>query len=298
MKIEKLYPAFKDYLWGGNTLKEKYGKLTDTEPLAESWELSFHRDGLCRLENGKTLSQTVTKEDLGSKLDKFSDFPVLIKFIDAKSDLSVQVHPSDEFAKKYEGGLGKTEMWYVAEADKNAGIYLGFKNDVTKEEYEAAINDGTLCSLLNFVKVKKGDCYFIPAGTIHAIGAGCLICEIQENSNLTYRVFDYKRKDKNGNERELHIDKALTVTNLHQFRPISSDPPILAKCEYFTVSKLILNDTATYRTDTESFHSLTCIAGNGEIDGKTISRGDTFFIPANYGEYTLSGNAELLLCRL
>lgn len=298
MKIERLFPAFKDYLWGGNTLKEKYGKNTDTTPLAESWELSFHKDGPCHLSDGKTLSEVLTKNELGKKLEKFSEFPMLLKFIDARADLSVQVHPSDEYAKKHENSLGKTEAWYIVEASDNAGIYLGFNRDVTREEYQKAITDGTLCSLLNFIKVKAGECYFIPAGTIHAIGAGCLICEIQQNSNVTYRVFDYKRKDKNGNERELHIDRALDVTNTNKFLPHPSSAPILAECEYFSLSKLTVNNVSKGKTTGESFHSLTCVSGSGEIDGQTFRQGDTFFVPANYGEYNISGNAELLLCKL
>ena len=138
---------------------------------------------------------------------------MLIKFIDAEQNLSVQVHPSDEYALQHENSFGKTEMWYIVEAEEGAGIYLGFNRTVTKEEYEAAIKENRLTELLNFYEVKAGDCYFIPSGTIHAIGKGCLICEIQQNSNLTYRVYDYGRKDKNGKERELHIDKAPRVTN-------------------------------------------------------------------------------------
>ena len=298
MKIEKLIPAYKDYIWGGTALAESYGKNTDMRPLAESWELSFHKDGPCRLSNGMTLSESVTSKELGKKLHSFSEFPMLLKFIDAKSDLSIQVHPSDEYARKHENSLGKTEAWYIVSAEDSAGIYLGFNRDVTKEEYEKAINDGTLCSLLNFVKVKAGECYFIPAGTIHAIGAGCLICEIQQNSNVTYRVFDYKRKDKNGKERELHIDKALEVTNTKKTTPVSSLPPVLAECEYFTLEKLTVCGTHITRTCGESFHSLTCVFGCGEIDGQGFSQGDTYFIPANYGEYTVKGNAELLICKL
>ena len=157
MKIEKLYPACKDYLWGGNKLKEKYHKITDKTPCAESWELSFHKDGLTRLANGKTLAESVTEKDLGENAKAFPFFPVLNKFIDAKQDLSVQVHPSDSYALEHEDSFGKTEMWYIVEAEKGAGIYLGFKRAVTKEEYEQAIADHTLTDLLNFFEVKAGD---------------------------------------------------------------------------------------------------------------------------------------------
>ena len=201
MSILKLYPECKDYIWGGEKLKEKYGKQTHKTPCAESWELSFHNDGLTRLFSGKTLVESVAEMDLGENVNVFPFFPVLIKFIDAKENLSVQVHPSDEYALANENSFGKTEMWYIVEAEKGAGIYLGFNRDVTKEEYETAIKEKRLTELLNFYEVKAGECYFIPSGTIHAIGKGCLICEIQQNSNLTYRVYDYCRKDKNGKER-------------------------------------------------------------------------------------------------
>ena len=141
MKIEKLYPECKDYVWGGEKLKTDYGKLTDKTPCAESWELSFHKDGLTRLANGKTLAETVTEMDLGENVKGFPFFPVLIKFIDAKENLSVQVHPSDEYALANENSFGKTEMWYIVEAEEGTGIYLGFNRDVTKEEYEAAIKE-------------------------------------------------------------------------------------------------------------------------------------------------------------
>ena len=185
MKNLKLIPEIKDNIWGGRKLIEKYGKETDSKIAAEAWELSYHKDGTTRLENGKLISEELTREEIGSNCEGFPFFPVLVKLIDAKDDLSVQVHPSDEYALKNENSFGKTEMWYIVEADDGAGIYLGFKNDVTREEYEEAIKNNTLAELLNFIPVKAGDCFFIPSGTIHAIGGGCLICEIQQNSNLT-----------------------------------------------------------------------------------------------------------------
>ena len=294
MRIQKLYPECKDYIWGGNKLKEKYGKQTDKSPCAESWELSFHKDGLTRLLGGKTLAETLTGKELGENVKKFPFFPVLIKFIDAKENLSVQVHPSDEYALKNENSFGKTEMWYIVEAEQGAGIYLGFNCDVTKAEYERAIKENRLTELLNFYEVKAGDCYFIPSGTIHAIGKGCLICEIQQNSNLTYRVYDYGRKDKNGNERELHIDKALKVTNLHKFEPITFED-CLGKCEYFSVQKYEIECEKQLSTNEKSFHCLTCVKGNGFIEDTKINQGDSFFIPANYGNYLVKGDMEIVL---
>ena len=297
MNISKLYPECKDYIWGGEKLKTKYGKITDKSPCAESWELSFHKDGLTRLLNGMTLVEMVTEKELGENVKKFPFFPVLIKFIDAKENLSVQVHPSDEYALKNENSFGKTEMWYIVEAEENAGIYLGFNRDVTKEEYETAIKENRLTELLNFYKVKAGDCYFIPSGKIHAIGKGCLICEIQQNSNLTYRVYDYGRKDKNGNERELHIDKALKVTNLRKFEPISFDG-FLGQCEYFTVKKHVVNGEITLLADETSFQCVTCVKGSGYIEDMEIKQGDSFFVPADYGSYRVAGKLKIILTKI
>ena len=297
MSILKLYPECKDYIWGGNKLKEKYGKQTDKTPCAESWELSFHKDGLTRLVNGKTLAESVTEKDLGENVKDFPFFPVLIKFIDAKENLSVQVHPSDEYALKYENSFGKTEMWYIVEAEEGAGIYLGFNRDVTKEKYETAIKENRLTELLNFYEVKAGDCYFIPSGTIHAIGKGCLVCEIQQNSNLTYRVYDYGRKDKNGNTRELLIDKALKVTNLNKFEPITFED-CLGKCEYFTVQKYEINGEKYLYVDEQSFQCVTCVSGKGVIADLQMKQGDSFFIPANYGKYYINGKVEVLITKI
>ena len=297
MKIEKLYPECKDYLWGGEKLKTKYGKKTDKTPCAESWELSFHKDGLTRLFSGKTLAESVGEKELGEKAKKFPFFPVLIKFIDAEQNLSVQVHPSDEYALQHENSFGKTEMWYIVEAEEGAGIYLGFNRTVTKEEYEAAIKENRLTELLNFYEVKAGDCYFIPSGTIHAIGKGCLICEIQQNSNLTYRVYDYGRKDKNGKERELHIDKALRVTNLEKFTPIAFSD-CLGKSEYFTVQKFAVDGELALRADESSFACVTCVSGSGYIGGLEMRRGDSFFVPADFGEYLVTGNCQIILTKI
>ncbi|MBR2341028.1 MAG: class I mannose-6-phosphate isomerase [Clostridia bacterium] len=295
MDVVKLYPECKDYIWGGEKLKQKYGKVTDKTPCAESWELSFHKDGLTRLESGKTLAETVSEKDLGELAKDFPFFPVLIKFIDAEQNLSVQVHPSDDYALKNENSFGKTEMWYVVEAEEGAGLYVGFNRDVTKSEFEQAIAENRLTELLNFFEVKAGDCYFIPSGTIHAIAKGCLICEIQQNSNLTYRVYDYGRKDKNGKERELHVEKALAVTSLKKYEPINFSGNVLGTCKYFHVEKLSVKEKTNRATDEKSFHCLTCMGGRGALNGKTVSCGDSFFVPANHGEYTLEGDMEIVV---
>ncbi len=303
MEIVKLYPECKDNIWGGVKLKEKYGKQTDKDPVAESWELSFHKDGPTLLENGKTLQETVTAADLGANCEGFPFFPMLVKLIDAKADLSVQVHPSDAYALKNENSFGKTEMWYIVEAEQGAGIYLGFKRDVTKAEYEEAIKNNTLTELLNFFEVKAGDCYFIPSGTIHAIAEGCLICEIQQNSNLTYRVYDYGRKDKNGKERELHVDKALKVTELskYTYSPLNlqtAQGELLGLSRYFTTTFVAVDGEKKLFADKNSFKCVTCVEGEGALDGKKVALGDSWFIPAGYGEVTATGKMRLVMAEV
>ena len=294
MEIKKLYPVCKDYLWGGNKLKESYGKECSFAPCAESWELSFHPDGKTKLCDGKTLEESLTSEELGTNILDFPFFPVLIKLIDAQKNLSIQVHPSDDYAQRNENSFGKTEMWYVVEATAGAGIYLGFRRDVTKEEYESAIRENTLTELLNFYPVQAGDCYFIPAGTVHAIGAGCLICEIQQNSNLTYRVYDYGRRDKNGNLRELHIDKAMLVTDFKKFEPKKFPDHILGISKYFNAQKIVVDGDVSLKASEKSFHCITCIGGDGQINGEKIRRGDSFFVPAGFGTYPLTGNMTVI----
>ena len=303
MAILKLYPECKDNIWGGRLLKEKYNKQTDKDPVAESWELSYHKDGPTRLENGKTLADELTSAQLGKNCEGFPFFPMLVKLIDAKQDLSVQVHPSDEYALKNENSFGKTEMWYIVEAEKGAGIYLGFKEDTTQEAYEEAIKNHTLTDLLNFFEVKAGECYFIPSGTIHAIGSGCLICEIQQNSNLTYRVYDYGRKDKNGNERELHVEKALKVTSLkkYEYKPMriaTEQGDLLGVSRYFTTKFVAVDGEKELFVDKSSFKCVTCVNGSGEIDGKPVALGDSFFVTAGSGEVLLKGKMDVIVAEV
>lgn len=298
MKIEKLYPECKDTLWGGEQLKEKYNKITDKEPVAESWELSFHRDGLTRLSNGKTLKETATPADLGANAEGFPFFPVLVKLIDAKQNLSVQVHPSDDYALQNENSFGKTETWYIVDADENASIYLGFKRDVTEEEFEKGVADGSITDLLNRYEVKKGESYFIPSGTLHAINSGCLICEIQQNSNLTYRVYDYNRKDKNGNERELHVDKALKVTDFKKYVSPKTDGERFAMSKYFTAFKINVDGVTLLTADKKSFKCVTLVDGSCEINGVRMLLGDSFFVPAGFGEFSLVGNCTVIVAEI
>ena len=309
----KLSPAYKDYLWGGEKLKSCYGKQTDISPLAESWELSTHKDGQSIIASGEYVGlslseyiEKIGKDALGKRAERFDYFPLLIKFIDAKSSLSVQVHPSDEYAMRVEGEYGKSEMWYIVDCDEGAFIYYGFARDVSRDEYESAIKDGTLTSILNAVPVKRGDAFYIEAGTVHAIGAGILICEIQQNSNTTYRVFDFNRRDKNGNLRELHIDKALEVSNLKKSPEIKKIPDenevTLASCEYFDVIRLRVNGDKEISVDDDSFLSIISIDGGaklifdgGELD---VSAGESVFVPANAGKITIIGECQLILSRI
>jgi len=295
--IERLYPEFKDYIWGGTRLVERFSKKCDKLPCAESWELSFHKDGMTRISTGQTLMEAVTDASLGTNVGSRDNFPLLIKLIDAKSDLSVQVHPDDEYALENENSLGKTEMWYIVDSEPGAGIYLGFKNDVTGDDVAEAIKNGTLTEHLNFFEVKPGDCYFIPAGTVHAIGSGCLILEIQENSNLTYRVYDYNRVDKNGNMRELHVEKALRVMSFKRFVPVSFPRPYLGISKHFTVKRYDVNGALTVASDKKSFLSLTAVRGSGEISGMKINAGDSFFVSAD-NKINLQGNMEVVVTEM
>lgn len=319
MKPIKLLPAFKDYLWGGTKLKTDFGKKSDLDIVAESWELSTHKDGQSVVaagpDAGLTLSEYIDKHGegiLGSNAQKFDYFPILIKLIDAKDNLSIQVHPSDDYALKNEGEYGKTEMWYVLDANEGASLYYGFKSEITKDEFEERINNNTLLEVLNKVEVHKGDMFFIESGTVHAIGKGIVICEIQQNSNTTYRVYDYDRRDANGNPRELHIQKAIDVSNLapaDQNRSASETVEYegfsvtsLAECKYFTVDKVEVDSKAALTVSTDSFKSIVVTDGGGVLtfDGESmdINKGDSIFIPAQDAEYSVSGKCELIISRV
>ena len=303
MKITKLIPATKDYIWGGTKLKTLYKKEANTDIVAETWELSMHKDGPSKTESGELLKDVVTKETLGTNLRDFEIFPVLIKLIDAEDNLSVQVHPSDEYALVHENSLGKTEMWYIIDAKEGAGIYVGFKKKITKAEYMERIQNNTLLEVLNFIPVKSGDYFFIPAGTVHAIGKGVTICEIQQNSNITYRVYDHGRVDKFGKSRELHIDKALDVSNLSKYllpkqAKRTRNMRKLCSCKYFTTYEYLTNGVTELETNNKSFHAISIIEGSGDIDGNVYNPGDTFFVPADYGKYQVNGDGIFLLTKI
>lgn len=282
MDIVKLKPATKDYLWGGTRLL-KAGKEAPTPILAECWELSFHPDGPCLIasgpDEGKTLSSVCRKDDVGSYVADFPFFPVLIKLIDAAKNLSVQVHPSDEYALKNEGSFGKTEMWHILHAEPGCGLYVGFKEDVSKEEVKEALDEGKILSLLNFFPVKPGESYFIPSGTIHAIGKGVTLIEIQQNSNLTYRLYDYDRVGPDGKKRPLHIEKAMKVIDCHKYERKQFPGDLIGKCRYFASYRLNEKQPNVAATPS-SFSSITFLSGSGSFAGIPFRALDTFFIPA------------------
>lgn len=317
-----LKPVGKDYLWGGSRLNDDFAKGISMTPLAETWECSTHPDGECLVatgaHRGNTLTQVLNEhpEYWGEHPLERENFPILIKLIDADKDLSIQVHPDDAYAMEHEHGqLGKTEMWYVLDALPNARLIYGFSHAITKEALHQSIVDGTVERHLQRVPVQKGDVFFIEAGTVHAIGKGVMVAEIQENSNLTYRLFDYHRPDKNGKMRPLHIEKALDVVNLK-----ASDRPrqpihvlkyhpgfateFLCRCAYFQIERMLLNteicrEMAQMSTYHNSFQVLLCVDGCGVIqapggNGLPFFKGDCIFVPANSAQLFLHGRAELL----
>lgn len=297
----KLTPVLKDYLWGGEKLKTMFGRKKDGI-VAESWEFSVHRDGESRLADGGTFSGYLAEHPTATG-PAGAGFPVLIKYIDAAQKLSVQVHPDDAYAKEKEHDNGKTEMWYVLSADPGAGIYCGFERDTGKEEFLQKVQDGTVEELLHFIPVRAGDCYLIEAGTVHAIGAGCVILEVQQSSNVTYRVYDYNRRGADGKLRPLHVNKAVDVMRFGAFRdethrgePVTVPGGKLRKltaCRYFTCSELRLAGEFSAQ-DKNSFTAVSVVSGSGTINGETFAPGDSFFVPCGE-KYTLKGNATVVL---
>lgn len=315
--IIKLSPVFKDYLWGGTKLRELYGKECDFDTIAESWELSAHPDGNSVVVSGRHKGlkfgkylKTVGKEVLGWKCAPLQSFPILIKLIDAKQNLSVQVHPNDDYALENENEFGKSEMWYVIESEPGSGLYVGFNRDVSAEEVKQRVEDNTILEILNFYPTNPGDVFFIPAGTVHAIGKGNLICEIQQSSNSTYRLYDYGRVDKFGNPRELHLNKALDVLNYKKYVPVDFDVATedgrkLIRCKYFettVINSAVDESDKRINLEDDSFYTLTGFIGNGILSLDNIDMqirpGDTFFIPATNNTLTIKGDISLAITRI
>ena len=282
MELVKLKPAIKDYIWGGNYF-QSFGKGVGLDRVSECWELSV-RDLDSSIiasgkDTGKPLNEVITKEDIGPVIDRFPYFPLLIKLIDAKDNLSVQVHPSDEYALKYEASFGKSEMWHIVSADPGSGLYVGLNADHSKEDIEKALKDGSILQYLNFFEVKPGETYIINPGTIHAIGKGVRLIEIQQNSNLTYRLYDYNRVDKNGNPRELHIQKALDVIDYLKYHGAVQVKDYLANNKYFTVKAVEVDGEFEISANDQAFVSFTFLNGSGLVNDVAYQAFDTFFLP-------------------
>ena len=306
MSLLKLKPACKDYLWGGTTLADKYQKAPGGSKVAETWELSCYPESPSIIENGENAGISLSdfikkagKEVLGKNCERFQSFPVLIKLIDAADDLSIQVHPDDDYALKHEGQYGKTEMWHILDAADGAGIYYGFNREITRDEFKKRIEENTVLDILNFVPAKSGDVFFIEAGTVHSICKGLLIVEIQQSSNITYRIYDYARKDKDGNTRPLHIDKALDVAKLSPVGAPKDFGSHLAKCDYFTTDKLLIDGTYEGCADSSSFVHLLFLSGEGTVRSGSeeldFRPGDSFFITAGTGSYKILGSSEVIV---
>jgi mannose-6-phosphate isomerase len=315
LKPIKLVPEFKEIIWGGNKLKTDYNKVSDLNNIAESWELTVRDDGMNIIADGEfaglTMQEYIDKNGFEVVTNKELDrFPLLIKFIDAEDNLSIQVHPDDEYGLLKANSLGKTEMWYVIDAKPGAKLVYGLKPGCDIKSLGEAISNGIVEDQLNYVNVKKGDVFFIPSGLVHAIGAGILLAEIQQNSNITYRVYDYNRLGKDGKPRELHVTDALNVIvnrseyEIDKIRYSKGEKTstCLASCEFFTVDKYDIDGEKVFSTNVESFNSVLCLDGNAEITYKNekfpLVKGDSYFIPANMGDYSIEGKAQVIVSKI
>lgn len=315
----RLHPCYKEYLWGGTRLKNDYGKSDAPEVTAESWELAAHTDGTCTVADGPYTGMSIL--DLGN-LDragiwgtacKAPVFPLLVKLIDAKKDLSIQVHPSDETALLACGEQGKAEMWYIVDCEPQACLYFGFSKRVSKEEFLRRAKDGSICEVLNRVPVARGDVFYILPGTIHAIGAGIVIAEIQQNSNTTFRVYDYQRKGADGKLRPLHLDRAAEVLSYDPIVPEEckanscvSFPEFtmteMFSCRYFRAYRVDVRKCVELLCDGQSFHHVLCVEGAAMIHAQgqsyPIECGESYLMPAALGNYKIEGSCRVLVSRV
>lgn len=317
----KLYPMIlkpfvSETIWGGRKLIDEYHVETEKANAAEGWMLSCHPSGFGSIVNGElagvSLPDAVEKfpEICGRNAENFSDFPILIKFIDARDDLSVQVHPTKEYCELTGRGQSKTECWYIIDCDEDAHLILGFKDRISPEQFKEAIENNTLTEYVDKVKVKKGDFFFIESGTLHAICKGILLAEVQESSNTTYRIYDYNRVGNDGKPRELHVADGVAVTKLEKYsQPDFSNPALnkegkklLADCPLFKTWKLGIDGDLSDSADESSFVSLLVLDGEGTLEccGETLDliKGSSIFIPANAGEYKLCGKLEIIETRI
>jgi len=312
----KFSPILKDKIWGGTKLKSLFNKAAETDKLGESWELSGYEGDESVVTNGflagnnlRELIEIYMGELIGDTVfDEYGlSFPLLFKLIDANENLSIQVHPGDEVAAERHNSYGKTEMWYVVDADKGAELIIGFNDDCSRETYLKAMSEDKVEDLLQKVPVTKGDVFFIPAGRVHAIGKGVVVAEIQQSSDVTYRIYDYKRKDDNGNERELHTEQALDVINFEASRqpktiysPLLNETTPLITCDYFTTNLLRFNKSLERQyAKLDSFVAYMCLEGTFTIESEgektTVIKGDTVLIPASIDELSLVPDGEVTL---
>lgn len=319
MNIFKFQPLLKSTLWGGERIIPFKHLNDNMENVGESWEISGVKENETIVSEGqykgKKLNDLVAelKEKLVGKecYKRYGDeFPLLIKFIDARQDLSIQVHPTDEIAKKQGRERGKTEMWYLMDSAPEAKLYSGLKKKITPEEYKKMVEDDTICDALAQYAVKEGDVFFLPAGRIHAIGAGCFLAEIQQTSDVTWRIYDFKRKDKNGNYRELHtqqaseaIDYAVYDNYRTEYTPVQNQRQEVVKCQYFTTSIFDLTSDGGEKnldyTDHDGFVILIGVKGEGTLtnangDSTSLNTGETILIPATETKFKVTGNVRFL----
>ena len=312
-----LQPACKEALWGGQKLKEHFGKKADLDNIAESWECSTHPEGPSTITTGEHKGMLLTEvlqrypEYLGTHPRSKGELPILVKFIDARQKLSVQVHPDDEYAKLYERGqLGKTEMWYVVDADKGAKLRSGFSEQITPKEYKERVLNNTITDVLQEYEIHPGDVFFLPAGRVHSIGAGAFIAEIQQTSDITYRIYDFNRKDANGKTRELHTDLAREAINYEvlddyrtKYEPLKDEPVELVACPYFTTSLYDMTEEISCDySELDSFVIFICMEGSckmvdNEGNELTVNAGESILLPATTQDITItpeSANVKLL----
>ena len=294
----KLSPVFKDYLWGGQKLKALYG--TQEERVAEAWLVSVHPDGPSIVAEGRYAGMPFP--GYLSAEESRDAFPFLIKLIDSAQKLSVQVHPDDDYARVHENDHGKNEMWIILEAEKDAYLYIGFNRDISKDELKARIADGTVEEVLHRVPTQAGDIYYIPAGTVHAIGEGNLILEVQQSSNATYRLYDYNRRDAQGNLRPLHLQKALDVLDSHQTDPSGQPHQRQSmQCPYFSVERLTLSGSAELPMAEDSIAAVVCVGGKGALKRQgqetALKRGDSLYLPEGTAPAEVSGETQIIVVR-
>lgn len=316
-----LIPAGIEKLWGGSRLKKDFHKKSKADPLGESWECSTHPEGLSIIGSGElrgfSLAEIIDKypEILGTKLEKNKELPILIKLIDSNQQLSVQVHPNDDYAQLVENSKGKSEMWYVLDAQKDSKLIYGLHHEISKEKLLESLNNDSIEKYLQYINVKKGDVFYLEPGTIHGIGAGIILAEIQQNSNITYRLYDYNRLDKYGNKRNLHIKKALDIVSLKASKEPRQPMRILkystgiaseslCSCKYFQVERLLFSSKNRDRpvvisTQESSFEVFLCVEGEGYWsfgDNKNlfIRKGDSLFVPSKSCDIKVFGKFEFL----